>query len=67
MLFSKECFKLAFQLKLIEYDEKWLEMIGDRNLTAHVYREEIAESVYKKLPLYCKMFKNLLKNLKEKI
>lgn len=63
----RECFKIAFQLKLIEYDEKWLEMIGDRNLTVHVYKEEIAEAVYEKLPEYLKMFKNFLRRLKKRI
>jgi len=60
----KECFKVAFQLKLIEHDEEWLEMIKDRNLTTHLYKEEQAEKIYKKLPEYLKMFKNLFPKFK---
>lgn len=60
----KECFKVAFQLKLIEHDEKWLRMVKDRNLAAHLYRKEQAEKIYQKLPEYLEMFKNLFQKLK---
>ena len=60
----KECFKVAFQLKLIGHDEEWLEMIKDRNLTTHLYKEEQAEKIYQKLLEYLEMFKNLLEELK---
>jgi nucleotidyltransferase substrate binding protein (TIGR01987 family) len=60
----RECFKNAFQLKLIEHDKKWLKMIDDRNLTTHLYKESQAEKVYKKLPEYLEMFKNLFEKLK---
>ena len=60
----RECFKAAFQLKLIEHDKKWLKMIDDRNLTTHLYKEEQAEKIYLKLSNYLEMFKNLLEKLK---
>jgi len=59
----RECFKVAFQLKLIEHDERWLPMIDDRNLTTHLYKESEAEKVYKNLPEYLEMFKNLFEKL----
>ncbi|MEW6102753.1 MAG: HI0074 family nucleotidyltransferase substrate-binding subunit [bacterium] len=59
----RECFKIAFQLSLIDYDEAWLRMIDDRNLTAHLYKEEYADDVYSRLPKYLKMFKKLRENL----
>lgn len=55
----RSCIKTAFQLKLIDYSEKWLKMIDDRNLTAHLYKEEYAEQVYSRLGGYLKLFKNL--------
>jgi len=55
----KECLKVAFQLKLIEHDERWLKMLDDRNLVVHLYKEEMAEKVYQKLPEYLKMLKAL--------
>lgn len=60
----KDCFKEAFQLKLIDYDEQWLDMLNDRNLTTHLYKEEQADKVYSKLANYLKMFKRLLSKLK---
>ncbi len=55
----RACFKTAFQLKLIDYDEQWLKMIDDRNLTAHLYKEEYANKIYSQLPNYLKLFKKL--------
>jgi len=59
----RDCFKTAFQLGLIKHDKRWLEMIKDRNLTAHLYKEAQAEKVYKKLKGYLKLFKKLAENL----
>jgi len=39
-------------------------MIDDRNLTTHLYKESEAEKVYKNLPEYLEMFKNLFEKLK---
>lgn len=63
----RNCFKTAFQLKLIDYDERWLKMIDDRNLTTHLYKEEHADEVYSRLPDYLEMFKKLLINLQAEI
>jgi len=63
----RECLKVAFQLKLIEHDERWLQMLDDRNLTVHLYKEELADKIYQKLPEHLEMLKNLLNNIKEKI
>ncbi|MCI2424438.1 nucleotidyltransferase substrate binding protein [Candidatus Acetothermia bacterium] len=59
----RDCFKIAFQLKLIDYDERWLEMIDDRNKTAHLYKEELADKVYFRLFEYLKLFRKLSSQL----
>jgi len=56
----RSCFKEAFQLDLIDYDEKWMEMVDDRNASVHIYKEEQAERIYKELPIYLEMLKDLL-------
>ena len=66
MLFPRECLKIAFQLKLIEYDETWLHVLDDRNLSAHLYKEEMADKIYQNLPKYLEMFKNIFEKLNEK-
>ena len=60
-----DCFKSAFQLKIIEHDSEWLDMVRDRNSTVHIYKEEYANEVYLRLPAYLKLFETLLENLKK--
>ena len=59
------CIKTAFQLNLIEYDDRWLEMLEDRNLTVHMYKENIAEEVYDRLPSYIFLLKGLIQKLSQ--
>ena len=59
----RSCFKEAYKIELIEYDEKWMEMVDDRNASVHIYREEQAEEIYDELPDYLEMLKKLLNNL----
>ncbi|MFH0923149.1 MAG: HI0074 family nucleotidyltransferase substrate-binding subunit [Candidatus Falkowbacteria bacterium] len=59
------CFKEAYMLKLIEYSEKWMKIVDDRNLCAHLYSEDYADNVYQALDEYVEMFKKLLEKLKK--
>ncbi len=59
------CLKSAFQLNLIDYDEHWLEMLEDRNLTVHMYKERYAEEVFARLPKHLDLFKSLAQRLSE--
>ena len=61
----RSCLKIAFQLKLIKYDDVWLRMLDDRNLTVHVYKEKYAEEVYSRLCNYLEYLKELLNKLRE--
>lgn len=63
----KNCFQTALQLGLIDYDERWLEMINDRNLIIHTYTEEKAENIYKNLKDYLKLFQSLANRLEKAI
>lgn len=55
----RSCLKIAFKLNLIEYDEIWLTILEDRNLTTHMYKEEYANKIYIKLSEYLKLFMSL--------
>jgi nucleotidyltransferase substrate binding protein (TIGR01987 family) len=59
----KECLKEAFKFGLIADDPRWLEMLEDRNLIVHTYNEEVADSVYDRLPKYL----GILNFLKDKL
>jgi len=59
----KECLRAAFKLGLVRDDERWLQMIAERNLTVHTYNEQTAEEVYSRLPNYVELFDELEKGL----
>jgi len=55
----RDAIKGAFQVGVIEDDEKWISMIETRNMTSHVYNEATAEKVYAALKGYLQLFKKL--------
>jgi len=62
----KTCFREAYRVGLIEYDETWIKLADDRNYTAHTYRETLAEKIYSELPKAREAFKKLAASLTEK-
>ena len=59
----KKCFREAYRQSVIEYEQDWNNMADDRNATAHMYKEELADAVYVKLPGYLELIQALLKKL----
>mgnify|MGYP001575611545 FL=1 len=59
----RTCFREAYHQGLIEYDEIWMKMVDERNYTAHVYKEVLAERIYKELPEALSAFKKLAEAL----
>ncbi len=58
-------FKEAFSQGLIQTETKWLMMLKDRNMTSHVYREEMADEIALRIiTVYLDNFQELFKNLK---
>ncbi|MDA8131849.1 MAG: HI0074 family nucleotidyltransferase substrate-binding subunit [Elusimicrobia bacterium] len=62
----KECFRAAYNQKLLQYDEFWLQLVDMRNQTSHTYKEELAQSVYERLPKAAEYMTGLLKTVEEK-
>ena len=61
----KAVFKEAYSQKLITQDEIWLLMLKDRNMTSHVYQEEMAEEIAGRIAgSYVTAFDDLLMALK---
>lgn len=57
----KAVIKEAYAQKLITNENNWLLMLNDRNLTSHVYREEMAEEIAERITsVYIKEFEALL-------
>ncbi len=54
----RETLKAAYSLSWISDEDEWLQMLTDRNLTSHTYREELADEVYARIRThYAKMHK----------
>lgn len=63
----RSTFREAFQYGLIEDGEDWIDMLKDRNLTSHVYDEELAEEIYEKIQIkYVNMINDMKEILKRK-
>lgn len=62
----KSCFREAFGIGLLVYDEFWIEMVDIRNETAHSYDESNADKIYQTLPMTLERFTFLLTQLKAK-
>jgi len=58
----REAIKLAFQQNIVLNGEQWLQALGDRNLTVHIYNETQAEQIEKYIR--CDYYP-LLRSLKE--
>jgi len=55
----KTCFREAFRTGLLAYDDIWVKLADDRNYTAHVYKEVLAERIYQTLPQALVAFQKL--------
>lgn len=57
----KAVIKEAFAQKLLHDEKTWLLMLQDRNMTSHLYKEEMAEEIAIRISsLYLEEFKLLL-------
>jgi len=64
----RRAFKESFGADLIHNGDVWIEMIDDRNLTAHTYDEPKAIEIYKKIKLnYYPQLSVLAQNLSKAI
>jgi nucleotidyltransferase substrate binding protein (TIGR01987 family) len=45
----RDCFAQAWRLRWIDAEEAWLDMLRDRNLTSHTYKDDLALEVYRRL------------------
>lgn len=62
-----EVIREAYSLRLINEDEAEtiLEMIKNRNMTSHIYIEEIAEQLVQKIPAFYSTMHNVAQRFKE--
>lgn len=61
----KDSIRTAAQLSLIESVETWFGFLDARNLSSHIYNEEIANEVYCQIKKFLPEVKKLLSRLRE--
>ncbi len=62
----KECLKNAFRIGLLNDEGPWLSMLEDRNLTAHIYDENIAFEISQRIQNYQSAVDDLICELKHR-
>ncbi len=62
----RSCIKEGFKTGFIENDEKYLDMLEDRNLTSHIYNEKQSKQIFGRIKkYYIKLFLKFLENIDE--
>lgn len=62
----KAVIKEAYAQKLISNEKNWLLMLNDRNMTSHMYKEDMAVEIAERISgYYIKEFELLLKELQK--
>lgn len=60
--------KNAFQYNLIQDGQMWMDMLKDRNLTSHTYKEDIADDIYERIiTTHIHVLKEFAENFDNKI
>lgn len=65
----KSTLRAALKIKLLneEETEKAIQMIDDRNLTSHTYKEEIANDLLSRIPNHIKLLKKIISEIEQRI
>ncbi len=61
--YPRDVLKEAYAGGLIDNEEIWLSMLNDRNMTSHVYDEEIADQIYVRIKTYVPVLMSVMKKL----
>jgi nucleotidyltransferase substrate binding protein (TIGR01987 family) len=60
----KTCLKEAFKIGWIKNEEGWLILLQARNMTSHVYNEQMAMDIYKEIKKYHSLIHGIMQVLK---
>ena len=66
-VFPRAAISLAWRNAWIANEASWLDMLDDRNITSHTYRESTAQQVFSNLPSYVPLFGELHQKLTQRI
>ena len=58
--------KTAIQYKVLQDEYEWMDMLRDRNLTSHTYKEDIAKDIYERIKTkHVVLFKKFIEKFDE--
>ena len=60
----RQAFSGAFRLGWVKDEVIWKEILEDRNLAVHVYREALADALFERIPTYRDQFIQLVEALR---
>lgn len=60
----KEALREAFAANWISDDKLWIDMMLDRNLTSHTYREKTAQEIYGRIRVYYPQLRSTFADLR---
>lgn len=64
----RSAIKEAYRIEIISDGEGWIEMMIDRNKTSHIYDENEAKSIYKKIKTaYMFLLRELAKQIQQRL
>ncbi|MCS7244425.1 MAG: nucleotidyltransferase substrate binding protein [Candidatus Calescibacterium sp.] len=52
MFCPRDCIKIAFRNNIIPDDEIFLDMLEDRNLTSHIYDDDVVIQIFQRVKIY---------------
>jgi len=61
---SRDTFRLAMKIHVVTDPTKWFEFIELRNLSSHIYKEEVAKKIYACLPDFADHVDAVIQKLK---
>ena len=59
----RQAFEHAYALRWLEHEKPWLQMLQDRNLSSHTYREGLAREIHARIPQHASQLRGLLSAL----
>jgi nucleotidyltransferase substrate binding protein (TIGR01987 family) len=63
----KNTLRHAYRRGLLDQEQLWLDMLKDRNLSAHVYNAEMARQIFERLPSHYRALRECFEQLKNRM
>ena len=63
----REVLQKAYAMGWIDNEKMWIGMLKDRNLTSHIYREELVDEIYKRVVTYYPLMRRLYEDMRENL